>query len=45
MVNVNGIMYRWNPDTKQYELAEGDPSSLPDATGDPGSSDIVDVSV
>ena len=45
MVNVNGIMYRWNPDTKQYELAEGDPSSLPDATGDPGSSDIVEVSV
>jgi len=44
MVNVNGIMYRWNPDTKQYELAEGDPSTLPNGTGDPGSSDIVDVS-
>ena len=37
IVNVNGIMYRWNPDTKQYELAEGDPSTLTNDTSDPGS--------
>ena len=36
MINVNGIMYRWNPDTKKYELAEGDPSTLDNDTSGPG---------
>ena len=43
MINVNGIMYRWNSDTKQYELAEGDPSTLDNGdngdNGTPGGSD------
>ena len=39
MINVNGIMYKWNPDTKKYELAEGDPSTLGDDSGTPGGTD------
>ena len=39
MINVNGIMYKWNPDTKKYDLAEGDPSTLGDDSGTPGATD------
>ena len=39
MINVNGIMYKWNPDTKKYDLAEGDPSTLGDDSGTPGGTD------
>ena len=34
MINVNGIMYKWNPDTKKYELAEGDPDTLGNGDND-----------
>jgi hypothetical protein len=42
MINVNGIMYRWNPDTKQYELAEGDPDTLPKDDTLPGNGNTKD---
>ena len=34
MINVNGIMYKWNPDTKKYELAEGDPDTIGNGDND-----------
>ena len=42
MINVGGIMYKWNPTLRRYELAEGDPDTLTTDDTSPGNDNTTD---